>query len=345
MNLPHLRRAPRRFPLLRFLACDHGTSATECALILGLIASLLLIAALIFGVTTQPAFQQLSFGILGQRTTPSSAQPGAAQPGGAAATANPTPAEDAQHPAFRPVVVSLLGAFIVTAIALAWVVGRRTRPATRPREDDAREVTGPARQAYIAKRQRIMRLLTSNPLKLMTGQLVVGDVMTSEIKTARPGTTLDELRAMMPRQMRHMPICARDGTLVGIVSDRDLKSASGRTAGEVMTRNPATVRSQSPLLASATQLLEQRISSLPVVDDGKLVGIVTSTDLMLATQCFLVLASNMETLMEEVARAHERASDARRERGAVGLCGAAARGDNGTASATDPPAAPNPARQ
>ena len=85
--------------------------------------------------------------------------------------------------------------------------------------------------------------------------------------------------------IRHLPVL--DGeTLVGMVSDRDLKKAAGAGRSddtpveEIMT--PFTVRAapRDGLSRAAKIMLESRISALPVLEDDRLVGILTSTDVL-----------------------------------------------------------------
>lgn len=92
----------------------------------------------------------------------------------------------------------------------------------------------------------------------------------------------------------------KDGRLVGVVTDRDLKRASASDAttldihelvylmsnikvGDIMTKNPVTVRSDSTLEETAYLLLKHKISGAPVVDEqGRLVGTVGQRDLFRA---------------------------------------------------------------
>ena len=77
---------------------------------------------------------------------------------------------------------------------------------------------------------------------------------------------------------RHLPV-VHDGVLVGIVSSKDF-SQRGEQVMHIMTPNPHTVRSDSPLDVAASLMAHKRVSCLPVVDDGKLVGIVTTYDML-----------------------------------------------------------------
>lgn len=127
--------------------------------------------------------------------------------------------------------------------------------------------------------------------------MLVRDIMSTEVLTVGPGTTLPEaIRLARARGVRHLPVLDRD-ELVGIVSDRDLKRAMASpatslevhelhylldrlTVGEIMTRGVITVDPDVPVEDAASLLLQEKISALPVTEGGRLVGIVTETDLL-----------------------------------------------------------------
>jgi acetoin utilization protein AcuB len=98
-------------------------------------------------------------------------------------------------------------------------------------------------------------------------------------------------------EIRHLPVLKDGERLVGIVSERDIKQASPSPATaleireiyylldkvkvkQIMTRRPYTVSSSAPIEEAALILREKKIGCLPVVDDGKLVGILTETDII-----------------------------------------------------------------
>jgi len=98
-------------------------------------------------------------------------------------------------------------------------------------------------------------------------------------------------------EIRHLPVLKDGERLVGILSERDIKQASPSPATaleireiyylldkvkvkQIMTRRPYTVSSTAPIEEAALILREKKIGCLPVVDDGKLVGILTETDII-----------------------------------------------------------------
>ena len=123
--------------------------------------------------------------------------------------------------------------------------------------------------------------------------LLVKDSMTQRVVVVSPETTAAEALALCrERRIRHLPVL-EEGRLAGIVSDRDLRSAApalgdpGRASvlekiriSEVMTREVVTARPDDPIEEAANRMREKRIGCLPVVEDGTLVGILTSSDVM-----------------------------------------------------------------
>jgi acetoin utilization protein AcuB len=90
------------------------------------------------------------------------------------------------------------------------------------------------------------------------------------------------LNEMEELQLRHFPVVDDNEQLVGIVAEKDLLRADGNAlVQEIMTSKVVTVTEYTTLEEAARIMADQRISSLPVMRNGKLVGIITETDLFL----------------------------------------------------------------
>lgn len=104
-------------------------------------------------------------------------------------------------------------------------------------------------------------------------------------------------RLLKEKGFRHLPVLDEQERLVGIVTDRDIKRASASEAttldihellylldklevAKVMTKNPATVCGDTSVQEAARIMVERKIGCLPVVDGGKLTGIVTEIDML-----------------------------------------------------------------
>ena len=122
--------------------------------------------------------------------------------------------------------------------------------------------------------------------------LTVRRVMTSAPTCVGPEDSVLELvRTFHEKRFRHL-LVVEDGRLAGIVSDRDVVRCFGphefpdesylaaiRT-DSIMSRDVITIDADMPLVAAIDLLHEHGVSSLPVVDGPRLVGIVTTSDLM-----------------------------------------------------------------
>ena len=81
-------------------------------------------------------------------------------------------------------------------------------------------------------------------------------------------------------KLRHLPVVDDRDVLVGIVSEKDLLRAKGeKLIREVMTTEVITVTEYTALEEAARIMADHKISSLPVMRNGRLVGIITETDL------------------------------------------------------------------
>jgi CBS domain-containing protein len=134
-------------------------------------------------------------------------------------------------------------------------------------------------------------------LELSVAAARVDAFMTQPVVAVDRNAACDEADALMERnQIRHLPVLDQ-GQLVGVVGRHDLmRSALGFALGygergrtkllhtltvkEVMREEIVTIGAGQPASEAARLLLEHRIGCLPVLQDGELVGIVTSSDLL-----------------------------------------------------------------
>lgn len=130
--------------------------------------------------------------------------------------------------------------------------------------------------------------------------MLVRNWMTPNVITVSPDTSLLKIgKLMRDNNVRRMPVVTGDGKLVGIVSDRDVRDASPSKAttldmyemhyllaeikaSGIMTPNPFTVKPDDTVEMAAMLMLDHKIGGLPVVERGKLVGIISEQDVFKA---------------------------------------------------------------
>ena len=124
--------------------------------------------------------------------------------------------------------------------------------------------------------------------------------MKTQLVTVKPSQTIAEAQAIMQQfHIRRIPVTDQEGRLVGIVTKHDIADASpsiidGSSAGAesglstttpistVMTVNPISVEPTTPLETVAKRMRKHKVGGMPVVEDGKLIGIITESDIFSA---------------------------------------------------------------
>jgi acetoin utilization protein AcuB len=110
--------------------------------------------------------------------------------------------------------------------------------------------------------------------------IVVERMTRNPVTITGEGTVAQALAIVEKRKLRHLPVVDELDVLVGIVSEKDLLRAGGEERiSEVMTAEVITVTEYTALEEAARIMVDHKISSLPVMRNGRLVGIITETDL------------------------------------------------------------------
>ena len=136
----------------------------------------------------------------------------------------------------------------------------------------------------------------------------IEELMRRDVVMIGPGEScLDAVVRMQRARVRHLPVVNREGRLVGIVTDRDLRHAALAPAldeylsvrahrrarqmsetlenlqvKDVMTWAVVTTGPEAPLTYGALIMFERRVGSLPVLERGRLVGMLTERDVLRA---------------------------------------------------------------
>ena len=128
--------------------------------------------------------------------------------------------------------------------------------------------------------------------------MYVGRIMHTHLVTVPPDTTIVKARDIIAeKRINHLLIVDQKEELIGLVSDRDVKQSwaspattlsvhelnyllTRLTVEMIMVRKIITISPGTTVERAALIMQENRISALPVIDDKKLVGIITTTDVM-----------------------------------------------------------------
>jgi len=177
--------------------------------------------------------------------------------------------------------------------------------------------------------------------------LKVEEVMTKDVLSVRPDASLkDVARLLAGAGISGVPVTTEDGELLGVVSEADIlakerrppdggngrrrhrgtaarSKADARTAADAMTTPPITIAPRNRVDAAAGLMLDCKVNRLPVVENGRLVGIVTRADLVRA---FAATDDRIETEIRGEVLLHElwldpREFELRVEEGVVEIAG------------------------
>jgi CBS domain-containing protein len=152
--------------------------------------------------------------------------------------------------------------------------------------------------------------------------MLVRELMTTEVVTVEESTPLKEAALLLAeRRISGVPVVDADGKVVGVLSEADVlvqergraikhpgllglvfdpdaawrEKAGARTVGDAMSSPPIVIGPHRPVHAAASLMLEEDVNRLPVVQHGKLLGIITRADLVRA------FVRSDEELREEIA--------------------------------------------
>ena len=137
----------------------------------------------------------------------------------------------------------------------------------------------------------------------------VDDLMTRDVVTVPPGASLkDAARLLVEHRISGLPVVDNQNHVLGVVTEADVlrkeadellfpsplawlvgfdvevdrSKIEARLVGDAMTTPALTIEAHQPVSLAARRMIERGVNRLPVVEDGKLVGIVTRADLVRA---------------------------------------------------------------
>lgn len=258
----------------------------EYAVILGALVGCVMAGAVVLGPVGQQVFQSVAD------------LDGAARGTVAAAPVVTTAAPAAAAPPSTALVLATcaLAVLLVCSTTVSVVAMARNRRLQAAEEDEvAAELHKPQQDEIFRKRQRILNVLASGIQRLTEEGLEVGHIMTAPVISVPHTATVEEVRELMTtHRFRHLMVCDEACRPVGIISDRDVRSRKGPLAKDIMNTPRMAVGVHDRVAPAITWMMSERVSCLPVVEGEKLVGIFTSTDVMMTAQCLLHVQSQVQ---------------------------------------------------
>ena len=120
-----------------------------------------------------------------------------------------------------------------------------------------------------------------------SSSILVGDIMTKALISVNTKTTVFQVAKMMEQGGIGAVIVKKDNHLVGIITDRDYATkivshniSSDTPVEEIMSSPLITINFDESISAAAQRMTSKKIRKLGVTDNGKVIGLITSTDLV-----------------------------------------------------------------
>lgn len=115
----------------------------------------------------------------------------------------------------------------------------------------------------------------------MQTTMKVRDVMTRRVITVKEEQSKQQAARLLSQyRISGLPVVNDDNVLVGVVSEYDIIAKEGKTVGEIMTQGGISVGADTDLEEASHILVHERIRRLPVLDQGKVIGIVSRADIV-----------------------------------------------------------------
>ncbi len=140
----------------------------------------------------------------------------------------------------------------------------------------------------------------------------VADIMTKEVDTCKPDSTIQEVAAKMKEiNVGSIPICEND-RLVGIITDRDIvirgiadSLSLDMAVSEILSENVVTGNKSMSVEDAAELMADHQIRRLPIVENKKVIGIVSLGDIAVKDKSY----GNADIALDEVSEPAETEND------------------------------------
>ena len=109
------------------------------------------------------------------------------------------------------------------------------------------------------------------------------DIMTRDIITVSPTMTIKNLAmTLIKNQISGAPVAAKNGKILGVVSEADIVAKKGKDVKAIMSKKIISVAEDTAVEEIARLMTAEKIKRVPVMRDGRVVGIVSRADIVSA---------------------------------------------------------------
>ena len=114
--------------------------------------------------------------------------------------------------------------------------------------------------------------------------MFASEIMTCKVSTIHPEASVQEVAHLLSSErISGAPVVNAEGMIIGVVTEADIigkADREGLCAADIMSREVIAVKEDTPVYEIATLLAQRKIKRVPVVRDGRLVGIVSRADIV-----------------------------------------------------------------
>lgn len=111
--------------------------------------------------------------------------------------------------------------------------------------------------------------------------MIAKDIMTRDVITVSPTTTVKNVAMILIKnQISGAPVAAKDGKIIGIVSEADILAKKGKDVKTIMSKKVISITEETPVEEIAKLMTTHKISRLPVMKGDEVTGIVSRADIV-----------------------------------------------------------------
>lgn len=185
-------------------------------------------------------------------------------------------------------------ALTVMGIRYMWHGNRTMEPVPGdPAKANVSKQQSEALRHIFGKRNLIHRKLSENWIQMLQGDANISPYMSTDVVSVPPTMSCQDcLDMLIEKGYRRVMVTDGLGRLLGVVSKKDIQSKTGEVVADVMTSDPKIASPETSLRIALSLLIAHRVSCIPIVENGLLVGILSTSDLLVVLQSLVVILSD-----------------------------------------------------